>query len=325
MTTTKRSPTNPNSATSERAPVLDLDPDSLPMAVSGLVGTGDDARREIHLGPLTLVAFLATGPDNALVHDLELGRWLAYAEPRMIRRLIKRVYPGFRGVHCRSTVERQLTNGGGVREYVVKEYWLTHTQALRVAMRAETADADVVQEFVAKVFLAVARGVAKATAPVLDPAIAAAIALIPAMSQQIEGLQRHAADRDAVIARQGATIAYLNSELATGVIGPDVAEQEVREPLRLLARLQSDDDKGYRSALRRNANLLGHYLGFVGRGSKWGMLPRKMLEVAQRHIAVWIDEAIKNDRQHRRQGREAARRAASERQYSLFGAAPQPN
>lgn len=91
------------------------------------------------------------------IRDTDLASWLGYAEPRMVRKLIKRMWPGNKGPHVRSTVERTSMPKGGAREVTVLVYWLTEAEALKVIARSETPIADAVLDEIIAVYMAVRR------------------------------------------------------------------------------------------------------------------------------------------------------------------------
>lgn len=93
------------------------------------------------------------GQSEPLVVDTELAERLGYAEPRAIRKLIKRLAKNqnFGQIHSRDTVSRQLTNGGE-REYTVQEYLLTERQALKLVVKSGTPRAEELTEMILDVF-----------------------------------------------------------------------------------------------------------------------------------------------------------------------------
>ncbi len=273
-------------------PAHSLDPDDLPVAVSEVVGDGLDAHREIHLGPLALVAWVATGAENALVRDVELGHWLGYGRPRDVRKLVESIWPENKRPQSRATVARQRTRHGGEREYTVNEYWLTHAQALRVATRAETANADAVQEFIAKVFLAVARGMARRANPSND-------GVILELSQRLDALSAtHAAERSKLsdtILKLEMRVLEMESDAAVGVIGEEAA-RGIRGRLARAAKRASFSDKKTERGLRQSfTNVLRNALGHVGQNSAWALLDRSKLADAERILCA-IEKAAEAQR-----------------------------
>lgn len=111
--------------------------------------------------PLTLVdgwpLAVAPNPGQTRIRDLDLAGKLAYARPRDIRLLIKRLLDSgaLVDVHVRDTVQRTSMPRGGEREVAVTEYWLTLPQALKVCAQAETAVASGVTDQMIAVFLRV--------------------------------------------------------------------------------------------------------------------------------------------------------------------------
>ena len=78
----------------------------LVLALSDVIGEGADAHRVAHVGRWTLEAH---NDDTLRMRDADIAVALGYTEPRMIRRLIKRIWPENKGPHVRSTVERTST------------------------------------------------------------------------------------------------------------------------------------------------------------------------------------------------------------------------
>lgn len=79
----------------------------------------------------------------ARVRDVELGERLGYAEPRMLRKLIKRWAANLGEVSMRSTVERIEKTGAirGIESREVSEFWLTEEQALFVTVKSDATEA----------------------------------------------------------------------------------------------------------------------------------------------------------------------------------------
>lgn len=168
----------------------------------------------------------------------------------------------------------------------------TEPDALFLVTRSHTPRAVEMTKVMIAVFRAVVRGLMR---PDADTSVTLAeLANVVRELGAVRGdVERHAAE-----------IAEMRRELASGVIGADVAEREILAPLRRIAAILGVGTSGRRSVLRRHQNRLGNLLGFVGRGAAWAQLPRRLLEVAQRALATWLDEAIALARKsHPAQGR----------------------
>lgn len=215
--------------------------------------------------------------DRPRVRDLDLATWFGYERPRDIRKLVQRMISAgkLRGVEVCATVAQ--TQGGRPG----REYWLTREQSLLVATQAEGDRAWALTEAMVKVFDAVLdrRPVAPAPAdPTMALAVAQALGLVPKLIEQVQTLS--------------AEVGSLRAEMSTGVIGETVALGEILRPLGQIASLSATPSKGPRSVRRRYENRLRSLLGHAGPGSRWSMLPRRLLDVAQRQLALWLDEAI---------------------------------
>lgn len=130
---------------------------------------------------------LAVTDGEPKMRDFDLATRLGLAEPRMIRKLIKRYEKsGDLGpVDWRSTVERQLTNGGGHREYRVTVAWLTEEQVLFLVAKSETATAVKLTKQMIHVFMLARRGLLTPPAPAaVDPALFARLAALEASQAQ---------------------------------------------------------------------------------------------------------------------------------------------
>lgn len=100
-----------------------------------------------------------------MIEDLELGKRLGYAEPRMIRKLIKRMLENnqLKPEQVRSTVER-LSNGAISTTYCLGEF-----ASLKVTTKSETENADEITNEVIRVFIDARKGKPARTE---DPVIA---------------------------------------------------------------------------------------------------------------------------------------------------------
>lgn len=223
--------------------------------------------------------------DTPRVRDLDLAAWFGYERPRDIRKLLKRMEREGKlaGISWRATVARQLVGPGGkgTREIKVTEAWLTREQSLLVATQAEGDRAWALTAVMAQVFDA---ALERRQAPA-DPATVLAVRMV----QQLEARLDEQAGGFAALTQE---VVALRAELATGVIGDAVARAEIVRPLVNIALLLATPNRGRRSVRRFYENKLRNYLGHTGVGSRWSMLPRGLLGVAQRQLAVWLDEAV---------------------------------
>lgn len=90
------------------------------------------------------------GADEPRVVDLELARKLGYQKPYDIRPLIERMIAD--GSLNKSDVFRTARKNNLCKGRPGKEYWLTRTQALKVASRSETPPADALLDEMIRVF-----------------------------------------------------------------------------------------------------------------------------------------------------------------------------
>lgn len=101
------------------------------------------------------VAFLA-GDNEPRVRDLDLAERLGYERPRKIRDLIERmkIAGKLNDIHVCPTVGRTSMPNGGTRETLTDEYFLTESQALKVAAKSETEPADALLDEMIAVYVA---------------------------------------------------------------------------------------------------------------------------------------------------------------------------
>mgnify|MGYP002143996666 CR=1 FL=1 len=146
---------------------------------------------------------------------------------------------------------------------------LAFADALFLVTRSETPKAVALTREMIAVYMAARRGLLPRPAPAaLPPEIVAEVATLRA------------------------EVADLRGELATGVIGPDVAAREIVAPLRRIAHLRGSTPKQRKSWRSRVERLLRNRLGHSRRGATWARLDRKLLTVAQNSIGEWLDDAI---------------------------------
>lgn len=91
------------------------------------------------------------------IRDVDAAARLGYVQPRSVRKLIQRIWPGNQGLCVRSTVERTQMPTGGTRETQVREVWLTEAQLLKLCARSETPIAEAILDEMIQVFIAVRR------------------------------------------------------------------------------------------------------------------------------------------------------------------------
>lgn len=259
--------------------------------VSAVIGEGVEAHRIVRVGDWTLTAWERENSEPRVSDAVVMERIGYPSGARKFRQRIRDLAakdPQFKPLANRTERVRFTADGRTRGAVTVEEYLLTEEEALYLISQIDTPEARALTHTMIRVFRLAVRGLLVPVAP-----------------------HDRVAALEAVAAKQSVQIATLERELASGVIGFEVAEESISKPLRRIASLRSHDTKSYRAELRRYANLLSHYLGHVGRGSKWAMLPRNLLGVAQRHISAWMDESIAFDRKHPTRGQPLLDRAAS--------------
>ena len=247
-----------------------------PVFVSEVIGDGADAHRIVRVGEWSMVVrgddtAEPEIPDTLLAPRLDLPlhklRELSARHEKAGHIFPRAVYP---------TV-------GGNRGRPGKQRFYTEADALFLVTRSEAAGAVALTREMIRVFMLARRGLLRPAAPApTDPtmalAVARALSLVPQLVEQVQSLS--------------AEVSTLRAEVATGVVGEAVAQTEILRPLGQIASLSATAAKGPRSVRRRYENRLRALLGHAGPGSRWSMLPRRLLDVAQRQVSMWLDEAI---------------------------------
>lgn len=127
---------------------------------------------------------LAVTDGEPRMRDLDIGTKIGLAQPRDIRKLIKRYIKSgdLQGVDVRATVARTQMPTGGFRETPVDEFWLTEEQALFLVAKSETAAANKLTREVIHVFTLARKGLLVPAA--VDPALVARLSALEASQAQ---------------------------------------------------------------------------------------------------------------------------------------------
>ena len=275
---------------------------SNPVQVTGVLGSGAEAHRLAMVEDWTFVVRESDRDHEPLIPDEVLAERLGAPE-NDVRALIRRnVEAGHITALSNRRTVRRFTRGGKNRgEMLVDGFLLPEASALFVVTRSDTPKAVELTKEMIRVYMLVRRGLAPAP-QALDPAAAAALALVPGLVAQIKA---HRADVAALHAELGA----LRTELATGVVGHEVAGREILTPLRQISLLHGGTPGEAKRHRRRFENQLRSLLGFAGPGSSWAVLPRTSLAFAQRLLVGWMAKAVEV----------STRRSLASQQPDLFG------
>lgn len=195
------------------------------------------------------------------IRDIDLATRLQYREPRLIRKLIKRLIDdGFLpSIHVRSTVERTSMPRGGVREIEVQEYYLTEAEALLVISRSETEAATKIMQEVIDVYIAVRRGLLAAPNPAAELAL-----MVSAIQSLVAGQAEFAAKLDQLNERVD------NQNHTIGERGARAVSTALADYSLAIAGY----DKIRRRSVRGLAETtLRSALKFTGVGARWSAFP----------------------------------------------------
>ena len=275
---------------------------SNPVQVTGVLGSGAEAHRLAMVEDWTFVVRESDRDHEPLIPDEVLAERLGAPE-NDVRALIRRnVEAGHITALSNRRTVRRFTRGGKNRgEMLVDGFLLPEASALFVVTRSDTPKAVELTKEMIRVYMLVRRGLAPAP-QALDPAAAAALALVPGLVAQIKA---HRAD----VATLHAELGALRTELATGVVGHEVAGREILTPLRQISLLHGGTPGEAKRHRRRFENQLRSLLGFAGPGSSWAVLPRTSLAFAQRLLVGWMAKAVEV----------STRRSLASQQPDLFG------
>ena len=117
------------------------------------------------------------------VHDLDLGRRLGFADPRMVRKLIKSNAGNLNKINVLYAVEQTSGEQGG---RPATEYYLDRRQAIFICMKSETATAIDVQMDIVRVY---DRHLAGQTAPALPTDYLSALKALVASEEARQTLE----------------------------------------------------------------------------------------------------------------------------------------
>jgi hypothetical protein len=251
------------------------------------------------------------------VRDLDLAGWLGFERPRKVRELVRRMEGEGKlaGVNWRPTMGRQPVGPGGkgVREFETLEAWLTREEALLVATQSGTPRAWAITRIMVRVFDAVLQRAARSTPATAEfgGLLEAAVRMAIQSSEQrhAEQIARLEAHHERAIAAMVHRVEALETSVATGVVGREVADREILTPLRQISLLYGGTPGEARRHRRRLENKLRSFLGFAGPGSGWAFLPRSSLAFAQRLLGPWMTDAVEV----------GTKRSLASQQPDLFG------
>ena len=201
------------------------------------------------------------GSSEPRIRDLDLAARLQYREPRLIRKLIKRLLAsGFlSNMSQRSTVERYEIKPGKWHETTVQEYYLTEAETLFVTSRSETEVAAKIMQEVIDVYISVRRGLL--AAPNQTAELALMVSSIQALAANVaqsmskfDELREKVENQNHTIGDRGArAVSCALATYSLAIAGPD---KKKRRSVRGLAEVT------LRAALQ-----------FTGVGARWSAFP----------------------------------------------------
>ncbi len=255
-------------------------PDNNRVFVSEVIGEGDDSHRIVRVSGWSMVVRGTNVEGEPEIPDTLLA-------PRLGLPLHKLRELSARHEKAGHISPRAIyPTVGGNRGRPGKQRFYTEADALFLVTRSEAEGAVALTREMIRVFMLARRGLLRPVATPTDPTMALA------MAQALSLMQRLEARFEERLSSLSAEVGTLRTELATGVIGEAVAQAEIHRPLSRIAAILATPTKGARSVRRRFENQLRALLGHAGPGSRWSMLPRRLLAVAQHQVTRWLDEAI---------------------------------
>jgi len=262
--------------------------------------------RIVQVGEWKLQAL--TSDDEPRVRDTDLAERLGFQRTANIRNLIKRLEADgeISGISCRSTVKRQLVNGGSEREYTVNEYWLTESQALMVAIHSKTDAAKKVRKDMVRVCMAARRGLLPQQQAANDQLVAA----FERFSLAIVDLQRWREEQVLSIPQMIANAMASMRDDRTGTIGEPKAERSIKSVLRRIARMHEGEGATAQELRSRRGTLENELRNAVEHpmGRAWKWLPVERLAKVEQtlhdmdRLATAIDATRKSERAKLAQG-----------------------
>lgn len=245
------------------------------------------------------------GKEEPRIRDLDLAVRLKYSEPRLIRKLIKRLIDdGFlSGIDVRSTVERTSMPRGGVRETTVQEYYLTEAESLLVISKSETSVATAIMQEVIDVYVALRRGLISGASP--DQ-------IVCAIKEQF-GLELSSMREETRLLRE--RVVALDRH-PNGLLG-EVDAAELRRQINSVAHIRSElGESGTPLQMyRRVDDAIRRDVGYPNeKGAKWELCPSSVGTRAFSRIGM-MAHAVSTELAKRKA---EEKKKAAERQVELF-------
>lgn len=239
-----------------------------------------------------------------LVVDTELAERLGYAEPRAIRKLIKRlaVNQNFGQIRMRDTVSRIQKKGqsniGGYEERIVQEYLLTERQALKVVVKSGTPRAEELTEMILDVFEAWRAGrlVTPSQAAVIQQSqinelVQATItALVP---QLFSAVVKPAIEALAIqVAEVKADVEKVGARASSSIVSREDAV-DIKQKVKQLAMLWLQiGKKPTATACLSAAKMLAYSsVGWWGAGKRHDLLPRESVPLVKQLLDAELRSA----------------------------------
>lgn len=223
--------------------------------------------------------------EESRIVDTDLAGRLEISEPRMIRRIIKRLRDDghLPEIHVRSRNERTQMPTGGVRETTVEEYLLNEEEALLVTTQSKTAKAMAVTKEMIAVFVALRRGLfSPPSAP--SPELMEALSVLSTLAKAVQELQVSVASRPAQAPSNGQELGRQDGD-------------EVRTKIRQIASnyaIGTPNPKAqfasWRSKIDREMRRQFNHDGY---GSSWNNLPQYRRPELMRSLNAKIAESEK--------------------------------
>lgn len=237
---------------------------------------------DINGWPLVLVS--DAGRDEPHIEDEELARRLCYAEPRMIRKIIKRYEKSgdLAGINVRSTVTRTSMPHGGTREVEVQVYLLNEEQACFIAAKSETPAANALLREMIHVFVLARHG------------------MLPQQglseTRVIELVQTTMAQALTAISQQ---MAVLIEAVSRGTTGPvpcpvgQIVAKEIRDRLNGIAKVLAH---AHKTNLTSERNIKSDSLRkTVNHHVDWAQLDERSLPLVRRLLSDWERDAFRTE------------------------------
>lgn len=256
--------------------------DAFVPTISDVIGVGESAHRLVRVGRWNLIVHGATGTDPE-IPDTELAPLLGL-ELRKLRELSLR-HEKADNIAPRMVYPTVGETGGRP----AKQRFYSEADALFLVTRSDKPEAIKLTKEMIAVYMAARRGLLRPVsvtpiAPAIPAEVLAVLAVVPALTAQMETLT-------AMMKDSAARLGALEQNIASGIIGAERGSEITKRLYAASLRATGGDKTRAKSVRGRWVQTLRNAAQFNGPRSAWRNLPRTTLAVVEAHLDAIEREA----------------------------------